>query len=352
VSFGRFALVTVLGLSAALEAAEHQGLGAVRQRGYLRVCADPSNLPFSSSDAATPGFEVELARLVARELGVEARFEWNPTYVRALRPLREGACDLFMGLPTDARFREGNPWVTVSRPYYVMGHAIVAKQDAGILSVEDLAGKRVAVEGISVADFYLSARGIDRGIYKSQAQAFKAVATGEAPAALLWLPVAAWLGRGLPDLRVIPVAHPRLEFPIGAGVRRRDGDLAAAVDAAIGRLSERGAVREILARYRAIASSAARRQSDWLILVEAGDPVEKGRSLFSTACSRCHGAEGAGGGAGGAVPTIKSYQGGKERFVRIVQHGRQGTAMGPFKGILTIEEIDSIYQYLTALPRQ
>jgi ABC-type amino acid transport substrate-binding protein len=91
VSFSRFALVTVLGLTAALEAAEHQGLGAVRQRGYLRVCADPSNLPFSSSDAATPGFEVELARLVARELGVEARFEWNPTYVRALRPLREVA---------------------------------------------------------------------------------------------------------------------------------------------------------------------------------------------------------------------------------------------------------------------
>jgi hypothetical protein len=33
-----------------------------RARGYLRVCADPANLPYSSNDTATPGFEVELAR--------------------------------------------------------------------------------------------------------------------------------------------------------------------------------------------------------------------------------------------------------------------------------------------------
>ena len=35
-------------------------LGALRQRGYVRVCADPSNPPYASNDTATPGFEVEL----------------------------------------------------------------------------------------------------------------------------------------------------------------------------------------------------------------------------------------------------------------------------------------------------
>lgn len=344
-------ILAIIGLGAGLEAAEHEGLGAVRQRGYLRVCADPSNLPFSSSDSATPGFEVELARLVARELGVEARFEWKLTYVRPLRPLREGSCDLFMGLPTDERFREGNPWLAVSRPYYVMGHAIVTRADSGLMTFGDLAGKRVAIEGASVADFYLSHKDVHRGIYRTQEQAVRAVATGEAPAALLWLPVASWLARGTPELRVTPVADKDLEFPIGAGVRRRERDLAAAVDAAIGRLTDRGEVREVLARYGAIPLPRGHRTSNRLILVQARDPSDVGRSLFSTACSHCHGAEGVGGGSVGAVPPITNYQGGREKFVRIVRDGRRGTPMAPFKGILTEEEILSIYQYLTSLRR-
>src|SRR4249919_3187400 len=122
--------------------AQPEGLEALRQRGYLRICADPANLPFASTDVATPGFEVELARRIARELGIEAHMEWRLTLVRALRPLRGGGCDLFMGLPADERFTEGNPWISVSRPYYVMGHAMVANAAAGIATPDDLRGKR------------------------------------------------------------------------------------------------------------------------------------------------------------------------------------------------------------------
>jgi len=55
---------------------------------------------------------------------------------------------------------------------------------------------------------------------------------------------------------------------------------------------------------------------------------------------------------GGAVPPIRNYEGGQEKFLRIIRDGKKGTAMGAFKGILTDEEILSIYQYLTSLPRQ
>ena len=116
-SFRIWALLSLLAVASGLEASEHRGLGEVRQRGYLRICADPTNPPFSSSDPAAPGFEVELATLVAREIGVEARFHWHSTFVRPLRPLREGACDLFMGLTPDERFTEWNHWITVSLPY-------------------------------------------------------------------------------------------------------------------------------------------------------------------------------------------------------------------------------------------
>ena len=55
---------------------------------------------------------------------------------------------------------------------------------------------------------------------------------------------------------------------------------------------------------------------------------------------------------GGAVPALRNYEGGQEKFLRIVQNGKKGTPMGAFKGILTEAEILSIYQYLTSLPRQ
>src|SRR5215467_8321609 len=96
------AILGALTLSMGVALAQQEGLEALRQRGYVRVCADPANLPFASTEATTPGFEVELARLIARELGMEARLEWYATVVRALRPLRTGGCDLFMGLPAEA----------------------------------------------------------------------------------------------------------------------------------------------------------------------------------------------------------------------------------------------------------
>ena len=344
--------LAVLCWTAGVEAAQHEGLGGIRQRGYLRTCADPSNLPFSSRDPTTPGFEVELARRIAGELGVEMRVEWHPTFTRALRPLRDGACDLFMGLPHDGRFREGNPWIAVSRAYYVMRHAVVARAGPGPATLGDLKGHRVAVELASIAEVYLGYRDIRRGLYRTEAAALHAVANGEAGAALLWLPAAAWLARGRSDLSVVPVSDSQLEFPIGAGVRRRDPGLGDAVDAAIGALLERGIAQEILARYGAVAPPRAARVDDAVVLAEAKDPIEVGRSLFSTACSRCHGADGVGGGTGGAVPPLKNYEGGVDKFMRLLMAGRKNTAMAGFKGILTEDEGLAIYKYLTSTPKQ
>jgi mono/diheme cytochrome c family protein len=135
-------------------------------------------------------------------------------------------------------------------------------------------------------------------------------------------------------------------------VRRRDRDLAEAVDRALERLQSSGEAQAVLARYGAVAASLAPPESKVAIPILAPTSSEAGRSLFSTACSHCHRAEGIGGGIGGAIPTIRNYEGGQEKFLRIVQNGKKGTPMGAFKGILTEDEILSIYQYLTSLPRQ
>jgi len=343
--------LAALAWAAGAEASQHEGLEAVRQRGYLRICADPANLPYSSNDPATPGFEVELARLIAGELGVAARLEWHATYQRAMKPLRDGGCELFMGLPVDRRFREGNPWIAVSRPYYTMTHGLVTRADAGSLTIVDLKGKRVAVELASIAEVYVAYRDVVRGLYKTQEQAFEAAARGEAVAAFLWFPLAAWLARGRADLKVVAVSDENLAFPIGAGVRKRDPGLAEAIDAAIERLLGSGRAQELLARYGIVTAPRTSRESPF-IPVQDKDPREAGRSLFSTACSRCHGAEGVGGGPGGSLPRLRNYDGGFDKFYRLVWEGRKNTAMAAFKGILSPDEVRALYEYLTSLPRQ
>src|SRR5712691_2079133 len=42
----------------------------------LRVCADPNNLPFSN--ARGEGFENKIAELVARDLGRQIQYYWQP----------------------------------------------------------------------------------------------------------------------------------------------------------------------------------------------------------------------------------------------------------------------------------
>src|SRR5439155_14841868 len=69
--------VRTLGRAAAiLLTARAGGRGEVRR---IRLCADPSNLPFSSQDTQEPGFEVEIARAIAEALGAELSVHWFPT---------------------------------------------------------------------------------------------------------------------------------------------------------------------------------------------------------------------------------------------------------------------------------
>jgi mono/diheme cytochrome c family protein len=140
------------------------------------------------------------------------------------------------------------------------------------------------------------------------------------------------------------------------GLRRRDRGVAAAVDQAIGRLQDSSEVQAILERYGAIAKPRTRPASETVTAAPASapakDPIAAGHSIYATTCSRCHVAEGSGGGPGGTVPTIRNYEGGQEKFLRTVENGKPGTAMAPFKAILTREEILVVYQYLTSLPRQ
>lgn len=213
----------------------------------ISACADPDNLPFSSKNPATPGFEVELAR----ELASHVTFHWVPTYrwVLVARQLLDGRCDLFFGLPLDPRFTDDNPRLTLSRPYYVMAQVLVTRAGEGIRQLDDLKGKMVGVQAMTPGDILVFQRGYSRRMYFNPEETFEAVRGRQVDAAVMSSPVAGWLAKKTSGIELSWIRDPEGEFKVAVGLRKVDRELKAAVDRAIARLLDEKKVEAILARY-------------------------------------------------------------------------------------------------------
>ena len=96
----------------------------------LRLCADPSNLPFSSNDPAKPGLYVEIGDAIGKALGRPVTHVWYRTYFgkRAVRvTMLAKQCDATIGLPESDDFM--GPKVIFSKPLFNLGYAIVAPKE-------------------------------------------------------------------------------------------------------------------------------------------------------------------------------------------------------------------------------
>jgi ABC-type amino acid transport substrate-binding protein len=213
----------------------------------LSVCADPDNLPFSSKNLTTPGFEVELARALASHV----TFHWVPTYrwVFVARQLLDGRCDLFFGLPLDPRFVDDNPRITLSRPYYVMGQVLVSRIGEGVRRLEDLKGRMIGVQAMTPGDILVFQRGYSRRMYFTPEETFEAVRGRQVDAAVMWSSLAGWLAKKNPGIELTWIRDPEGEFKVAVGLRKADRELKAAVDRAIARLLDEKKVEAILSRY-------------------------------------------------------------------------------------------------------
>ena len=94
-------------------------------RTELRVCADPSNMPFS--DKAGEGFENKIADIVGADLSLPVTDVWFPQVIGFVRnTLRARDCDLVMGAVS------GDDVMDSTNPYYHTGYMIVTRTADGI----------------------------------------------------------------------------------------------------------------------------------------------------------------------------------------------------------------------------
>ena len=304
----------------------------------IRLCADPANLPFSTRDDGTPGFEVEVARALAKALGAELTIHWVPTAreIVALRPLYDGRCDVFMGLPVTAAFRDDKPRLQFSAPYYVMRQVVVSPAVGGVASLDALPAKVVGVQAMTLGDQLVYERGFNRKVYRNADELFTALARSEVDAAVIDSPLAGWFVTRQPGFRVMEIVDAARDLPIGAAVRKSDVALKEELDGAI-RTLETTALPAILAQYgigQASRPTAAPALSPELRLA---------RSTYLTQCSQCHGVDAKG---TPVAANLQAFKGSEDDFLRIVRNGRPGTAMTPWKGLIDDDDIRAIARYL------
>ena len=200
-----------------------------RDADALVIGGDAGYPPFHFKDESgqAAGFDVALARAIAADQGLRVRFElgdWDST----LQRLERGELDavpMFFSAERAERFLFTEP--VLMRYHAVFGH----RSRPGILSLEELAGARVAVQRSGLAwDALRSVEGVTCIAVDTEAAALSVVAGGAADYAL----VPTGIGHrainvgGLVD--IVALSPPLMERRYAFAVRRDRPDLVARLD--------------------------------------------------------------------------------------------------------------------------
>ena len=237
----------------------HDTWKRIEEGGTLAVSMDPANLPYSSADPEQPGFDVEIARAVARELGVKMQIDWIDVHREtAVGKLLEQESDLAFGSAVDPKAMDDEEElagkVIYSRPYYGTGYLLIARRNAeNISSLEELQGeksRRIGTQAGTIADYSLRQRGYFRRLFGTQLATLTALERGGIDYAYLWSN-SGWLLRQSPDVKaqLLPDYTPEDRWNISIAMRSGDVKLKKEVDRALERVMQQGFVAEALERY-------------------------------------------------------------------------------------------------------
>ena len=235
------ALTFAIAAAPAAAFAQGAGLGAAGELvdpEVLRVCADPSNMPFT--DESGKGFENRLAELVAEKTGRKSvAYTWFPMATGFVRnTLRANRCDVIMG------YAQGDELVQNTNAYYRSTYVMVFKKGSGfdgVETIEDpkLVGKKIGIVGGTPPSANMAAAGlmktaknyplmVDTRFAPSMAELMiKDMLDGVIDVAILWGPMAGYYARESgADLTVVPLVNEktgsRMMYRITMGVRPSD----------------------------------------------------------------------------------------------------------------------------------
>ena len=225
-------IVACLGLVAFVAASSAQGAEPT-SAAFLRVCADPGNMPFS--DAKGEGFENKLAELIAGKLDARLEYSWFPEATGYVpNTMGRDACDLVMG------YAQGTGLIEDTNPYYYTSYVLIYRADDGSLAgVDSLSDPRLKDKAIGYfartpPASILALHGLvggakpfevhaDDSASQAAIEMIGQIASGKLDAGLLWGPVGGYYAeRADVPLKLVPLvkekAGPTTIYGITMGV--------------------------------------------------------------------------------------------------------------------------------------
>ncbi|MCA1557795.1 MAG: ABC transporter permease subunit [Acidobacteria bacterium] len=219
-------------------------LERVRQSGELRIGTDATYPPFESAEGGDfSGFDIDLARAIARELGVRVRFI-NAGFDGIFPALQNGTFDAVMSSVTITPERSAS--MLFSDPYYDSGQMIAVNENSqGISSPDDLKGKRVGVQINTTAQFELEKKeGVDVAKYNTIDLALLDLRNRRIDAVVGDAPVLKYMiFKSFPELKTVGRRFTDEKF--GIAFATESEDLQRAVNAALKKIKETGEYNQI-----------------------------------------------------------------------------------------------------------
>ncbi len=204
-------------------------LDAITRRGVLKVGLS-TFVPWAMKDknGNLTGFEVDVAKRLAEDMGVEVEF--IPTKWSGIIPaLLTGKFDVIiggMGIRPDRNLK-----VNFSIPYEYSGMSIVASRAkaSGFSSLEDFNKKdvviaaRIGTTAADAADKYLPLA--QKRLFDDESQAVQELLSGRASAVVASAPMPAFQAIKYSDKLFVPIEGTFTKEPIGFALKKGDVDL-------------------------------------------------------------------------------------------------------------------------------
>jgi mxaJ protein len=243
------------------------------ERKALRVCQDPNNMPFSSTDGT--GLENRIADIFGKALGLPVTYYAFPQRMAFIRntlrfklPGQDYPCDIVMGVPV------GFDQVSVTQPYYRSSYAMVFPSGIGLDGVQSsedflrldkarLDKLRIGVYDRSPASAWLNKHGlVERGVPYQILNADplqypgeiieRDLAAGKIDVAIVWGPIAGYFSKRVksPKLNVVVLkSEPGVQFDyqMAMGVRYGEPEWKRQIESLI--QSRQAEIRAVLNEY-------------------------------------------------------------------------------------------------------
>ncbi len=241
-------LVMVLSLSACSSADK----GGTKKKFIMGI--DPEYPPFSYMDdqGAYTGFDVEVCKAVCDELGWELEV-FGVNWDQKLVQLDANECDcVWSGMTILDSMKEAG--YVISKPYFYNSQVLLVKEDSGIASSSDLAGKDVAVQLGTSGEALLNEDLADLAATfgnvvtcDSFLKCFTELAGNAVDAVFVDLPVALSYTKENAGYTIIDEELGAEEY--GIAFRSGDKELCSQVDDAIQKLVKNGTYKKIADKY-------------------------------------------------------------------------------------------------------